>query len=192
MIIKSADYIISCVSKKDYPKNDWPNFVFLGRSNVGKSSLINALTNRKKLAYTSSKPGKTLTLNFYEINHNFYLVDVPGYGYAQKSIDQRLEFGNMIEEYLKNATNLKICFLIIDFRHDITADDLIMYNYLTHYSQNVYVIATKADKLSKNEINKNYKSLTEKLDIDKDKIIIFSAITKLGVNEVLDIIEHNL
>ena len=150
MIIKSSEYVISCVKKEQYPnENNLPEFVFLGRSNVGKSSFINALCNRKNLAYTSSKPGKTLTLNFYYINKEFYLIDVPGYGYAQRVMSQRMDFGAMIEEYLNSSENLKKCFLIVDSRHNPTEDDCLMYNYLKHFNIDVVVIATKVDKIPK-------------------------------------------
>ena len=150
MIIKSSEYVISCVKKEQYPNpNNLPEFVFLGRSNVGKSSFINALTNRKNLAYTSSKPGKTLTLNFYYINKEFYFIDVPGYGYASVNRAQQKKFGLMIEEYLEKREFLKRVFMLVDFRIKPTEDDCLMYNYLKHFNIDVVVIATKVDKIPK-------------------------------------------
>ena len=192
MLIKNAEYVTSCVSSATYPNVDEPEFIFLGRSNVGKSSLINTITNRKKLAYTSSKPGKTLTLNFYHINNNFYLIDFPGYGYAARSINQRLDFGKMIEDYLKKSNNLKCIFLVVDSRHEPTEDDKLMYDFLMHYNFVVYVVATKIDKLSTNEINKNVNIISNKLDVDKDKIITFSSLNKINVNLIHDVIESYL
>lgn len=182
---KKAEYIISAVSKKQYPSFNYPSFVFLGRSNVGKSSFINALTNRKNLAYTSSKPGKTIALNFYNIDDRFIFIDVPGYGYAQKKIDDRLKFGEMIEELLNVYKNLKICFLIVDIRHEPTEDDLLMYNYLKHYDKNVVIIATKSDKLSNNQIAKALKVIRVKLGLKDDELCIpFSSETKFSVDKV--------
>ena len=184
---KKAEYIISGTKKEHYPKLNLPEFVFMGRSNVGKSSFINAICKRKKLAYTSSKPGKTITLNFYNINDSFMLVDVPGYGYAQKTVQDRLKFGEMIEEYLNTAENLKSCFLIVDLRHDPTNDDKLMYEYLKHFEKKVVVIATKADKLSKNQMAHNLKRVKEVLKLAKeDKAIVVSSETRLGIENVYD------
>lgn len=186
-VIKKAEYIISGTKKEHYPKLNLPEFVFMGRSNVGKSSFINAICKRKKLAYTSSKPGKTITLNFYNINDSFILVDVPGYGYAQKTVQDRLKFGEMIEEYLNTAENLKSCFLIVDLRHDPTNDDKLMYEYLKHFEKKVVVIATKADKLSKNQMAHNLKRVKEVLKLAKeDKAIVVSSETRLGIENVYD------
>lgn len=186
-VIKKAEYIISGTKKEHYPKLNLPEFVFMGRSNVGKSSFINAICKRKKLAYTSSKPGKTITLNFYNINDSFMLVDVPGYGYAQKTVQDRLKFGEMIEEYLNTAENLKSCFLIVDLRHDPTNDDKLMYEYLKHFEKKVVVIATKADKLSKNQMAHNLKRVKEVLKLAKeDKAIVVSSETRLGIENVYD------
>lgn len=189
MVIKKAEYIISCVKSEHYEQFKMPQFCFLGRSNVGKSSLINSLTLRKNLAYTSSKPGKTLTLNFYNINDNFYLVDVPGYGYASKSVSSRIDFGIMIEEYLSSSEYLKKCFLIIDSRHTPTNDDVLMYNYLKHFALNVCVIATKLDKLKRSEIEKSRQTIIKTLNLKcDDELILYSSITKIGREEVLSVI----
>ncbi len=192
MIIKSSEYVTSCVKKEQYPNQTLPEFIFMGRSNVGKSSFINALCNRKNLAYTSSKPGKTLTLNFYRINNSFFFIDVPGYGYAARALNNRLEFGEMIEEYLGHSTLLKKCFLIVDLRHKPTEDDQLMYNYLIHLGLEPVVIATKADKIPKTQISKHKKVVKETLNLSDDNLIIFSAITKLGVEAVHNLIENYL
>lgn len=193
MIIKKADYVTSCVKKEHYQDFCMPQFVFLGRSNVGKSSLINTLTSRKKLAYTSSKPGKTLTLNFYNINDAFYLVDVPGYGYAERSINHRLDFGKMIENYLSSSQYLKVCFLIVDIRHDPTADDILMYNYLKHFGKCVKVIATKCDKIPRSQLVKQKKNVISKLEMDNaEECIVFSSETKVGVETIHEIMEQYL
>ncbi len=192
MIIKSSEYVTSCVKKEQYPNQTLPEFIFMGRSNVGKSSFINALCNRKNLAYTSSKPGKTLTLNFYKINNSFYFIDVPGYGYAARALNNRLEFGKMIEEYLDNSNLLKICFLIVDLRHKPTEDDQLMYNYLVHLGLDPVVIATKADKIPKMQISKYKKVVKETLNLKEENLIVFSSLTKLGLEEVHNLIENNL
>lgn len=193
LIIKKADYLTSGTKKIHYPVTGLPEFVFMGRSNVGKSSFINAICKRKKLAYTSSKPGKTITLNFYNINDAFVFVDVPGYGYAQKTVEERLKFGNMIEEYLETSVNLKSCFLIVDLRHDPTNDDVLMYNYLKHYDKKVVVVATKADKLSKNQIAHNQKRVKDVLKLSKeDKCIVVSSETRQGIDLVYDYLNNEL
>ena len=193
MVIKSSEYVISCVKKEQYPNSlNQPEFVFLGRSNVGKSSFINALCNRKNLAYTSSKPGKTLTLNFYYINKEFYFVDVPGYGYAQRVMTQRMDFGRMIEEYLKSSENLKKCFLIIDSRHNPTEDDILMYNYLKHFDIDVVVIATKVDKIPKTKQHEHLKNSCEVLDLPLSDVLLVSSETKYGIDKVHQIIEQYL
>ena len=186
-LIKKADYIISGTKKEHFPKTNLPEFVFMGRSNVGKSSFINAICKRKKLAYTSSKPGKTITLNFFNINDSFVLVDVPGYGYAQRTIDERLKYGKMMEEYLEHSENLVSCFLIVDLRHDPTKDDVLMYEYLKHFGKKVVVIATKSDKLSKNQIAHNQKRVKDVLKLEKEDICIaVSSETRQGLELVYD------
>ena len=192
-VIKKAEYITSGTKKIHYPVTNLPEFVFMGRSNVGKSSFINAICKRKKLAYTSSKPGKTITLNFYNINDSFILVDVPGYGYAQKTVEDRLKFGNMIEEYLEKSEYLKSCFLIVDLRHDPTNDDVLMYNYLKHFDKKVIVIATKADKLSKNQVAHNLKRVKDVLKMSKeDMAIVVSSETRQGLELVYDYLIQEL
>ena len=185
MIIKKAEYIISGTKAAHIPNLGYPEFVFVGRSNVGKSSFINALTNRKNMAYTSSKPGKTITLNFYNLNDQYLLVDVPGYGYAQRLVHDRLSYGKMIEDYLEGSKHLAMCFLIVDARHDPTKDDILMYEYLKHFQLNVLVIATKVDKVSKNSLTKSKKQIMKSLQIENsDDVIFVSSETKQGIEEV--------
>ena len=155
MKINSVEFVTSAVRKSQYPADKKIEFLLVGRSNVGKSSFINTLINRKNLARTSSIPGKTQTLNFYLINNEFYFVDVPGYGFAKVSRKLKNKFGEMIEDYLKERENLKMVFMITDLRHKPTEDDILMYNYLKYYNIPVTVIATKADKISKNNYEKN-------------------------------------
>lgn len=193
MKITSADIKISAVRQSQYPEPTLPEFLVVGRSNVGKSSFINTIINRKSLARTSSKPGRTQTLNFYLINKDFYLVDVPGYGYASTNKKQQLKFGKMIEEYIENRENLKEVFLIIDFRHKPTKDDLTMYNFLKYHNLKVVVVATKTDKISKNQRMKNEKIINSALDlVVGDSLVTFSSVSKEGKIEIHDIIEKYL
>ena len=193
MKIKNVELKISAVRRSQYPNDDLPEFLLVGRSNVGKSSFINTLIERKNFARTSSKPGKTQTLNFYLINNSFYLVDVPGYGYASVSKDRQKKFGIMIEEYIKTRHNLRKVFLLIDYRHKPTEDDVIMYDYLKYYNLDVTIIATKYDKISKNGRIKQDKLIKETLKLnEEDNFIPFSTITKKGRNEVLELIKTYL
>lgn len=185
MIIKDAEIIISAVKPEQYPSGDLPEFALAGRSNVGKSSLINKMINRKSLARTSSNPGKTQTLNFYLINKEFHFVDLPGYGYAKVSKVQREKWARFIEEYLVSRENLKVVILITDIRHQPTKDDIAMYDWLKYYNLPVIVIGTKADKIPKGKLEKHKKIAKETLDIDpQDKFIIFSAGTGLGKEQL--------
>lgn len=193
MIIKKAEYVISGTNASHIPNLNIPEFVFLGRSNVGKSSLLNAITNRKNLAYTSSKPGKTITLNFYNVNDQLLLVDVPGYGYAQRLVNDRLNYGKMIEDYLKKSQYLKLCFLVIDSRHEPTDDDLLMFNYLKSYEYQVVVIATKIDKISKNELNKNINVIRKKLEMNSNELLFpISSEKKIGIEKIHQLMETYL
>lgn len=168
-----------------YPTDNLPEFLLVGRSNVGKSSFINTLVERKNFAHTSSKPGKTQTLNFYLVNKKFYLVDVPGYGYASKGKAQQKKFGLMIEEYLKNRPNLKQVFLLVDYRHKPTEDDCLMYNFLKYYNLDIKIVATKYDKISKNNRIKQDKLIKDALKLsDNESFIPFSTITKKGKEEL--------
>ncbi len=183
---------IIAVRQSQYPAPEKSEFLLVGRSNVGKSSFINTLIERKNFARTSSKPGKTQTLNFYLINDLFYLVDVPGYGYASVSHDKQKKFGLMIEEYLKNRNNLKHVFLLVDFRHKPTEDDCLMYEFLKYYNLDITIVATKYDKISKNNREKQMKLLLETLKCTPEEVVTFSIITKKGRGEILDIIEKKI
>ena len=175
---------ISAVRLSQFPADNKNEFLLVGRSNVGKSSFINTLINRKNFARTSAKPGKTQTLNFYLINDYFYLVDAPGYGFAKVSKQLKEKFGLIMEEYLKSRDNLKMVFMLIDFRHKPTEDDIMMYEYLKYYNVPVSIICTKADKVSKNSREKNISQITKTLNVPKEDLILFSSITKLGKTEV--------
>lgn len=184
-----CEFITSTTNRKQSPnKSNLNEFVFLGRSNVGKSSIINAVTRRKLLAKTSSKPGKTITLNYFLIDDKFYLVDVPGYGYASRSKDQREGFGASIEDYLINNPNLKIAFLLVDTKVGPTKDDILMYNYMMHYGINIQIITTKADKVPTTLRFKAIKEIKQKLQ--NDNIIVTSAEKKMGINEIVELISN--
>ena len=192
MQISSVSEPVIAVRQSQYPTDKRPEFLLVGRSNVGKSSFINTLIERKNYARTSSKPGKTQTLNFYLINKMFYLVDVPGYGYATVSRDRQRKFGLMIEEYLKNRDNLKQVFLLIDYRHKPTEDDCLMYEFLKYYNLDITIVATKYDKISKNNREKQDKLIRETLKCENEEIITFSTITKKGRSEILELIEKRI
>lgn len=190
MKINSVELSISAVRQSQYPTDNKPEFLLVGRSNVGKSSFINSIIERRNYARTSSKPGKTQTLNFYNVNNDFYLVDVPGYGYASVSKERQQKFGMMIEEYLTNRENLKEVFLLIDFRHKPTNDDLLMYNFLKYYDLSVTIILTKVDKIGRTLREKQIQLIKDTLNIkEEDKYILFSSTTKLGKNDVTSIID---
>ncbi|WP_449537157.1 ribosome biogenesis GTP-binding protein YihA/YsxC [Ferdinandcohnia sp. Marseille-Q9671] len=184
MKVTSAEIIISAVKPEQYPDTPLPEFALAGRSNVGKSSFINKMINRKALARTSSKPGKTQTLNFYLINEMLHFVDVPGYGYAKVSKTERAAWGKMIETYLTNREQLKALVLIVDLRHPPTKDDVLMYDFVKHYQIPVIVIATKADKIPKGKWDKHLKVVRETLELEPgDKLIKFSSEIGLGKDE---------
>ena len=190
MIINDVNLDVMATRRSQYPDDLKPEFLLVGRSNVGKSSFINSILGRKNIAYTSSTPGKTQTLNFYKVNNSFYLIDVPGYGYAAVDKKTQAKFGMMIEEYLEKRHQLKRVFLLIDFRHKPMEDDLLMYNFLKYYNLPVTVIATKSDKISGGKKQKNLKLILETLDlVVGDDLIVFSSVTKLGVKDVFDKIE---
>jgi len=175
---------ISAVRKSQFPIDNKNEFLLVGRSNVGKSSFINTLINRKNFARTSTKPGKTQTLNFYLVNDYFYLVDAPGYGFARVSQKLKNKFGLIMEDYLEQRDNLKMVFMLIDFRHKPTEDDIMMYNYLTHYNIPVCIICTKVDKISKNKHEKQINIITKTLNVKKEDLLLFSSLTKMGRQEV--------
>ena len=193
MEIKKSEFVISAPTVSKCPSDTKPEYAFIGRSNVGKSSFINTLVERKNFAHTSSKPGKTQTLNFYLVNDTFYLVDVPGYGYANVSKEKQKKFGLMIEDYIKNRSNLQRVFLLVDYRHKPTEDDILMYNYLKYYNLNITIVATKYDKIKKNGRIKQDKLIKSALKLGDDEMFIpFSTITKKGRDDVLKIIESYL
>lgn len=192
MQIESVNEPIIAVRRSQYPEDKKSEFLLVGRSNVGKSSFINTLIERKNFARTSSKPGKTQTLNFYKVNDAFYLVDVPGYGYASVSKDTQKKFGLMIEEYLKSRENLKHVFMLIDYRHKPTEDDILMYEFLKYYNLDITIVATKYDKVGKNGRIKQDKLIKDTLKFDDNEFITFSSVTKKGRTEVLSIIEEKI
>ena len=190
MIIKDVNLEVIATRRSQYPDEGKPEFLLVGRSNVGKSSFINSVVGRKNIAHTSAKPGKTQTLNFYNVNDAFYLIDVPGYGYAATDKKTQAKFGMMIEEYLEKREELKRVFMLIDFRMKPTEDDLLMYNFLKYYNLPVTVIATKADKVGGSKKEKNLKVILDTLDlVVGDDLVVFSSVTRLGVKEVLKKIE---
>lgn len=193
MKINQAEIVISAVRKEQYPKDNLPEIALAGRSNVGKSSFINRMIGRKNLVRTSSKPGKTRTLNFYKINESFYFVDVPGYGYAKVSKQERMKWAQMMEEYFTARKDLRIVVQIIDVRHSPTEDDLQMYDYLKYYDIPALIIGTKFDKLKKNEQKRNIEMIKTKLNIDPhDPFIPFSAVTGEGRIEAWKVLKKFL
>lgn len=185
MKINDVKLAISAVRRSQYPEDNKPEFLLVGRSNVGKSSFINSIIERKSAARVSSKPGKTQTLNFYSINDDFYLVDVPGYGYANVSKKVQQKFGLMIEEYLEHRDNLMKVFMLVDFRIKPTNDDLLMYNFLKYHNLPVTIVATKVDKVSRNDREKQKNLINNELSIhEEDELVLFSTKTKLGKAEI--------
>lgn len=180
----NADILLSATNKSHYPQDDIPEVALAGRSNVGKSSFINTMLNRKNLARTSGKPGKTQLLNFFNIDDKLRFVDVPGYGYARVSKKEREKWGKMIEEYLTTRDNLRAVVSLVDLRHEPSADDVQMYDFLKYYEIPVILVATKADKIPRGKWNKHESMIKKKLDFDKtDTFIIFSSVNKTGVEE---------
>ena len=189
--INDARLEIIAVRRSQYPTDNKPEFLLVGRSNVGKSSFINALIDRKNLARTSSRPGKTQTLNFYLVNDSFYLIDVPGYGYASVNQEQQKKMGMLIEEYLEKREELKRVFMLVDFRIKPTENDLLMYQFLKYYSIPVTIILTKSDKVSSSKKERNLKMIKDTLDLAVgDDMIMFSSLNKTGRDEVLKLIEN--
>lgn len=193
MKVTQAEIVISAVQQSQYPEDNLPEIVLLGRSNVGKSSFINTLIQRKGLARTSSQPGKTQTMNFYKINDAFYFVDMPGYGYAKVSKKEREKWGVMIEEYLQKRENMVLVLLLVDSRHEPTEDDRLMYDWLTYYGLDPVIIATKADKISRVRQKKAVDNIFNTLRPRKrSDVILFSAATKMGKDEAWEVIEGRL
>ena len=188
MQITKAEYIKSCVKSEHYPNDGLPEMIFAGRSNVGKSSFINSLTNRKHLARVSSRPGKTQTLNFYNINDMMYLVDVPGYGYAKVNRSLKESFGRMIEEYLVERDELILGVLLVDYRHKPTAEDIAMYQLYKYYEIPTLVIGTKKDKVNRSQYKKQEKLIKQTLEFDENDVFVaYSSETHEGRDEVWEI-----
>ena len=193
MIVKSAELETVCGITSKLPDNDLPEIAFAGKSNVGKSSLINGLLNRKSLARTSAQPGKTQTINFYNVNKNLYFVDLPGYGYARVSVEIRAKWGKMIERYLHGSPQLKKVFLLIDIRHVPSENDCMMYDWIVDNGYEPVIICTKLDKIKRSQVQKNLKLIREKLDLVPGTTMIpFSAQTKQGRDEIWNLIEETL
>ncbi|MCD7839873.1 MAG: ribosome biogenesis GTP-binding protein YihA/YsxC [Erysipelotrichaceae bacterium] len=187
--VHKSQYILSAAWKSQWPTHDLPEICLAGRSNVGKSSLINTICNHNGLAKVSGTPGKTRTLNFFNVNDEICLVDVPGYGYAKVNDKIQESFGEMIDTYLRNRTQLKGLILIVDYRHKPTQDDIQMYDYAKYYEIPVILVATKEDKLKRNDLKKNEKLIKETLDFDhKDVFIPFSALKKTGIDSLWEAI----
>ena len=190
MVIKNVNLETVCGITSTIPENEHYEVAFAGKSNVGKSSLINALLNRNSLARTSSQPGKTQTINFYNVNDMAYLVDLPGYGYARANIEIKAKWGQMIENYLHKSKMLKAVFLLIDIRHAPSANDKLMYDWIVHNGYRPVIIATKLDKLKRSQVAKSVKIVREGLNLEKEDILIpFSAQTKQGLEQIWETIE---
>lgn len=190
MNIKKAEIVAVTARADQYPADDMPEVAFAGRSNVGKSSLLNFLTGRKKLAKTSGTPGKTRTINFYEINDEFRIVDLPGYGYAKVSKSESEKWGAMMDEYLRTREGLLRVIQLVDIRHEPTAQDVQMYDYLKYYELSGTIVATKADKISRNHVQKQIKMIRSKLGADASDVVIpVSALDKTGDEKLLEEID---
>lgn len=191
MIIKSVNLETVCGITSVIPDNDRAEIAFAGKSNVGKSSLINSLINRKALARTSSQPGKTQTINFYNVNEALYFVDLPGYGYAKVSVSIKEKWGKMIENYLEKSKQLKLIFLLVDIRHEPSANDKMMYDWIVYQGYHPIIITTKLDKIKRSQKDKQIRIIKETLSVEPETIIVpFSSKTKQGVEEVWEIIEQ--
>ena len=191
MIIKNVSLDIVCGVTSTLPENEWPEIAFAGKSNVGKSSLINALMNRKSLARTSSQPGKTQTINFYNINDCMYLVDLPGYGYAKVAQSEKEKWGKLIERYLHSSKMLRAVFLLIDIRHEPSKNDKMMYDWIVAQGYEPIIIATKLDKLKRSQVQKHVKMVRQGLSLlPGSQVIPFSAVTKQGREEMWDLMDR--
>lgn len=191
MVIKNVNLETVCGITSVIPDNELPEVAFAGKSNVGKSSLINTLMNRKSLARTSSQPGKTQTINFYNINNAMYLVDLPGYGYAKVPESEKVKWGKMIENYLHTSKQLKAVFLLIDIRHDPSANDKQMYDWIVHQGYNPIIVATKLDKIKRSQIDKHVKAIRVGLNVKPGtQILPFSAASKQGREEIWNVMDE--
>lgn len=193
MKINSVNLVISAVRRSQYPTDGKPEFLLVGRSNVGKSSFINTMIHRKNYARTSATPGKTQTINFYLVNDAFYLVDAPGYGYAALNKTKQKKFGLMMEDYLKNRPNLKQVFMLVDFRHKPTSDDIMMYNFLKYYKLPVTIVATKIDKVGITLHQRQRNAILDELElVVGDDFVMFSSVTKEGKEEISEKISRTI
>lgn len=187
MNINKSEFITSCASRETLPQEGFPEVCFVGRSNVGKSSLINSITNRRHLAKVSGTPGRTKLINYFLINDHLYFVDLPGYGYAKVSKEERKSWGKLIEEYLLNSHHLKLVIMLVDSRRIPTDDDILMYHFIKHYNYKVLIVATKSDKLKKNDFFKSKKLIVDTLKLEEgDSVMFFSSLNKSGKEELIN------
>ena len=192
MLIKEPRFEISVMNKSQYPKNKLPQIVLAGKSNVGKSSFVNALINRKALARTSSAPGKTRQINFYNMDEKFYFVDLPGYGYSQMSKAEQKKVGDSIETYLRNSKNINLVILLVDIRHEPTANDKMMMDYIKSTGHRYIVVTSKADKIAKTKVQSYVDKIAEILEVDSDLIFAFSSETKFNREVIWEVLEESL
>ena len=192
MQIKEPKFEISVMNKAQYPKNKLPQIVLAGKSNVGKSSFVNCLVNRKSLARTSSAPGKTRQINFYNMDNKFYFVDLPGYGYSEMSKVEQKKVGDSIETYLRNCKNINLVILLVDVRHAPSANDKMMMEYIKSIGNRYIVITSKADKIAKTKVQNYVDEIAEALDVDKDLIFAFSSETKFNRDVIWEVLEESL
>lgn len=190
MIIKNPQFEISAVKPSQYPKNDLPQIVLVGKSNVGKSSFINTMLNRKSLARTSNTPGKTRQINFYNIDNNFYFVDLPGYGYSKLSKEEQVNMGHFIEDYLQKCQNIALIVLLLDIRHNPTVDDIHMFNYIKKTNLPFMLIANKADKIAVTKVNMELNKIKETLGLSFTTLLPFSAERKIYSEDVWNELEN--
>ncbi len=192
MLIKNPKFEISVMNKSQYPKNNLPEIVLAGKSNVGKSSFVNAMINRKSLARTSSAPGKTRQLNFYNMDNKFYFVDLPGYGYSEMSKAEQKKVGDATESYLKSRKNINLIILLVDIRHKPSENDKMMMEYIKSTGKHYIVITSKADKIAKTKVQSYVDDISKELEVDEDLIFGFSAETKFNVDTIWKVIEESL
>ena len=193
MIIKNAEFTISATNPRQYPKDNLPQIVLVGKSNVGKSSFINTMVNRKKLARTSSEPGKTRLINFYKVNNDFYFVDLPGYGFSKMSKAQQVEVDNFIEEYLQKCSNIALILFLVDIRHNPTSNDKLMYDYIIKQNLPCIIIANKADKIAITKVNDSVKNIQDSLNPLHDlKFMPFSSERKIYSEDLWNEISNKL